>query len=279
MNGVFLIDKPAGLTSFDVIARLRKILNEKRIGHTGTLDPNATGLLMILVGQSTKLVPFLSYQTKTYEATLKLGLKTKTGDIWGEVIETCPIPTLDESRITDVLKSFLGETKQVPPMVSALSVNGKRLYEYARENQVVDRQARTIQIHSLEGKRINDTIEFTVQCSSGTYVRTLCEDIAAQLGSCGTMSSLRRTRIDSLGIEDAVNLESFKIENVHWLNPVGLINYPEYVVEDKPLIIQGKALEIPFQGDRLKITYQSQLIAIYEWKVETQNYRSVRGLW
>lgn len=279
MNGVFLLNKPAGLTSFDVIARLRKILNEKRIGHTGTLDPNATGLLMILVGNSTKLVPFLSYQTKTYEATLKLGLKTKTGDIWGEVIETCPIPKLTQSTVKNVLKDFMGESIQIPPMVSALSVNGKRLYEYARENLVIDREGRLIHIYSIDGELDHDSVHYTVQCSSGTYVRTLCEDIAQHLKTCGTMSSLRRTYIDHLSIKDAIELESFKIEDILWLDPIELIPYPEYPVEDETPIVQGKALHAPFSGDRLKITHQSKLIAIYEWKVETQNYRSVRGLW
>ena len=279
MNGVFLIDKPPGMTSFDVIARLRKLLNEKRIGHTGTLDPNATGLLMILVGQSTKLVPFLSYQSKTYKATLKLGIKTNTGDIWGDVIKTCLVPTMNPEELKSVLTSFTGEIEQIPPMVSALSVNGKRLYEYARENINIERKPRPVTIYDLQGTCKDDTIELSVTCSSGTYIRTLCEDIAEALHSCGTMTSLRRISIDHLSIDQAQSLDSLSPDQITWLNPMELITYPEFKVDDPLPIFQGKALVASYQGDRLKIIHQNSLLAIYEWKSETHSYRSVRGLW
>lgn len=183
MDGVLVINKPKGFTSHDVVNVARKTLNTRKIGHTGTLDPNATGVLPILVGTATKISKYLIEHNKTYVATIKLGEKTDTGDIEGNIIgqdENCP--NFSYKEIEGVLKTFLGKQKQIPPIYSAIKINGKKAYEYARSGQVLELEARDIEIYKIELINAQEKeITFEVSCSKGTYIRTLCEDIAKKL--------------------------------------------------------------------------------------------------
>lgn len=183
MDGVLIINKPKGFTSHDVVNVLRKALNTKKIGHTGTLDPNATGVLPILVGTATKISKYLIEHDKTYIATIKLGEKTDTGDIEGNIIEKdLNLQNISSEQVEKVLKIFIGKQKQIPPLYSAIKVNGKKAYEYARQGQKLELEARDIEIYNIELiKLVDKEITFEVSCSKGTYIRTLCEDIAEKL--------------------------------------------------------------------------------------------------
>lgn len=209
MNGILLIDKPAGWTSMDVCARLRGALHEKRVGHSGTLDPMATGLLVVFVGRATRAVQFAEAQRKTYEALLRPGLVTDTQDVTGAVLET-HLPLVTDAQVAAVLPRFRGEIMQVPPMYSALKVNGQKLYALARKGREVERQPRPVTIWALEqtGYADNGDIALHIECSKGTYVRTLCHDIGRALGCGGAMSALRRTRCGDFDIADACTLDA-----------------------------------------------------------------------
>lgn len=201
--GVLVIDKQAGMTSHDVVNRVRRLYGTRRVGHTGTLDPMATGVLTVLIGRAAKAAEYLVCDEKTYLATLRLGLTTDTEDTTGQILtRTESIP--DEAALRDVLPRFRGEILQVPPMYSALKVGGEKLYDMARRGEVIERQARPITIHQLEAERLNDTdYALTVTCSAGTYIRTLCADIGAALGCGGAMASLRRIRAGGFSLEQA----------------------------------------------------------------------------
>lgn len=186
MNGVIVINKPKGYTSHDIVNVVRKKLNTKKVGHTGTLDPDATGVLPILIGTATKISKYLVEHKKTYIATVKLGYKTETADASGKVIkEDKHFQKIDKKSIENVLNAFLGKQEQIPPMYSAIKVGGKKLYEYAREGKKVEVKPREIEIYdiSLEEYNNNDEISFKVNCSKGTYIRTLCESVAEKLGT------------------------------------------------------------------------------------------------
>ena len=208
MNGIVIIDKPAGWTSQDVTARLRRVFNTRRIGHGGTLDPMATGVLPVFVDRATRGVEFFEHAEKTYEATLRLGLTTDTEDTTGTVLEEKKV-SVTEADLLDVLPHFRGEIMQIPPMYSALKVNGKKLYELARAGKEIQRQPRPITIHTLELLEFGgNTARLRVRCSKGTYIRTLCKDIGAALGCGGCMAALRRVQAGEYTIEDAVPLET-----------------------------------------------------------------------
>ena len=207
MNGILLIDKPSGWTSSDVVAKLRGILHERRIGHSGTLDPMATGLLVVFVGRATRAVEFAESQEKSYTAGLRLGLDTDTQDITGSALGGTPRPVSPE-ELEAVLPRFRGEIAQIPPMYSAIKVKGRKLYEIARRGGEVERAPRRITIHELRlaGEENGDWL-LDIRCSKGTYVRTLCHDIGAALGCGGCMSALRRTRAGNFRLEEAHTLE------------------------------------------------------------------------
>ena len=193
MDGVLNIRKEKGYTSFDVVAKLRGILHMKKIGHTGTLDPEAEGVLPVVLGKATKLVDLLTEKQKTYEALLHLGLETDTQDMTGTVLEEKPVEVTEE-EVRTVIRSFLGEQQQIPPMYSALKVDGKKLYELAREGKIVERKPRAVQFYEIEIKKIElPYVRFSVTCSKGTYIRTLCHDIGQKLGCGGCMEELLRT--------------------------------------------------------------------------------------
>ena len=207
MNGIVIVDKPQDWTSQDVTARLRRVFNTRRIGHGGTLDPMATGVLPVFVGRATRGVEFFEHARKTYETVLRLGLTTDTEDITGTVLTESPVSVTRE-QVENVLESFRGEILQVPPMYSALKVNGQKLCDLARKGKVVERQPRPVTIHELTLlEQGENTLRLRVCCSKGTYIRTLCKDIGEALGCGGCMQSLRRTSAGEYTIEEAVPLQ------------------------------------------------------------------------
>ena len=206
-SGVINIYKEAGYTSHDVVAKLRGILKQKKIGHTGTLDPQAQGVLPVCLGKGTKLCDLLADHDKEYEAVLRLGITTDTQDMEGNVLQESSVQVSEEEIRTCIL-SFQGEQMQVPPMYSALKVNGKKLYELAREGKVVERKARPVTFHKIEVLWMElPKVKIRVQCSKGTYIRTLCNDIGEKLGCGGCMEELLRTRVERFALEDAVKLD------------------------------------------------------------------------
>ena len=207
-NGILVIDKPAGWTSHDVVAKLRGILHVKRIGHAGTLDPMATGVLPVFVGRATRAVEFAAEREKEYIAGLRLGVVTDTQDCTGTTLETHPVE-VTRDQVEAILDRFRGDLQQIPPMYSAVKKNGRKLYELARRGVEVERQPRPVTIHQLELLDQVSPTDYTLRvlCSKGTYVRTLCHDMGQALGCGGTLFSLRRTRSAGFTLEDAVTLE------------------------------------------------------------------------
>lgn len=215
INGIINVYKEQGYTSHDVVAKLRRILNQKKIGHTGTLDPDATGVLPVCLGNATKLCDMLTDKNKTYEAVLLLGKTTDTQDITGTVLSERAV-TVSREEIERAILSFVGEYDQLPPMYSAIKVNGKRLYDLARQGLEVKRETRKVCIHSIKILEIREEykeVRFIVECSKGTYIRTLCQDIGEKLQCGGCMKSLIRTKVGTFLIEDSLTLS--QIEDMH----------------------------------------------------------------
>ena len=207
MNGIVIVDKPQGWTSQDVTARLRRVFNTRRIGHGGTLDPMATGVLPVFVGRATRGVEFFEHAEKTYETTLRLGLTTDTEDTTGTVLETRDVH-ISETEMSEILSQFRGKIMQVPPMYSALKINGQKLVDLARKGKTVERQPREIEIIELELLEFaGSTARLRVRCSKGTYIRTLCKDIGEALGCGGCMAELRRVQAGEYTAEEAVPLQ------------------------------------------------------------------------
>ncbi len=230
-NGIILVDKPADWTSHDVVAKLRGILHERRVGHSGTLDPMATGLLAVFVGRATRAVQFAESHNKRYVASLRCGYSTDTQDTSGRVTAQTGIrPT--EAELTDVLSEFTGEISQIPPMYSAIKVSGKKLYELARKGETVERKPRTVNISelSLVG-RDGDDFVLSVSCSKGTYIRTLCNDIGERLGCLACMSALRRTNAGPFDVRDAHTLSEIAEDPERYIIPVDSL-FSEYPAID-----------------------------------------------
>ena len=281
MDGILYINKPKDWTSFDVVAKLRRVLHTKSIGHTGTLDPQATGVLVLLVGKATKILPYLEKSRKEYIAEIEFGKKTDTGDIWGNVIETGEVKDVDETTLKETLNSFLGASMQKPPMVSAIKKDGKKLYEYARAGIEIEVEKRPIEIFEIELLNLNP-VRFRVVCSAGTYVRSLCEDIAERLGMIGTMSSLVRTKVENITLDECVNLLDVTEETeLHEVEKVlsGVMNL--YEISDAMLVHakNGKKLFIDRDEELLCLTHQHKAMAIVYKDHEENVYRIKRGLW
>ena len=266
MNGILIIDKEKGKTSFDVIREIRKKYNIKKVGHIGTLDPMATGVLPVLLGDATKLSDYLMNHDKEYVAELELGIKTDTGDIEGNVIEKKELKKFKKEDIESVLNSFIGKSSQIPPMYSAIKLNGKKLYELAREGKTIQRQPRTINIYDIELLNIeNDetgntkTIKYKVKCSKGTYIRVLCEDIAKKLGTCGYMKNLRRTKVGNFTLQDKDKILS--IEDV-------LKELPNYYLKEGEYkkIINGIGINVKYSDGIIKIYNGEEFLGIGEVK-------------
>ena len=230
MDGIVIVDKPQDWTSQDVTARLRRVFNTRRIGHGGTLDPMATGVLPVFVGRATRGVEFFEHAEKTYETVLRLGLTTDTEDITGTMLTEAPVSVIDE-QVEAALAAFRGQIMQIPPMYSALKVNGQKLCDLARKGKTVERQPRPITIHELELlERGENTLRLRVRCSKGTYIRTLCKDIGEALGCGGCMESLRRVSAGEYTIAEAVPLQELldTVEPETYLRGVDTMfrNYP-----------------------------------------------------
>ena len=237
MNGIVIVDKPTDWTSQDVTARLRRVFNTRRIGHGGTLDPMATGVLPVFVGRATRGVEFFEHAEKTYEATIRLGLTTDTEDIWGNTLEEKEVH-ISETEFSDTLQRFRGKIKQIPPMYSALKVNGQKLCDLARKGKEVERQPREIEVFELTCLEFaGDTAKLRVRCSKGTYIRTLCKDIGEALGCGGCMAALRRVTAGEYTIAEAVPLQELldTQEPEKYLRGVDTMfrNYPAVTLTEK----------------------------------------------
>ncbi|MCM1088062.1 MAG: tRNA pseudouridine(55) synthase TruB [Muribaculaceae bacterium] len=244
-HGIINIYKEAGYTSHDVVAKLRGILGQKKIGHTGTLDPDAVGVLPVCLGNGCRLCDMLNDNSKEYKAKLRLGVTTDTQDMSGTVLMQKEV-FVTEKEVADTAYTFLGSYEQVPPMYSALKVNGKKLYELAREGKVIERKARTVQIEALDILQMElPLVELRVVCSKGTYIRTLCNDIGEKLGCGGAMESLLRSRVGSFRVEDALLLS-----DVEKLSKEGSL---------QDFIIPVEKMFSDLAENRVKGTYQKQL--------------------
>ena len=262
------MNKPKGCTSHDIVYKIKKITKEK-VGHTGTLDPMAQGVLPILIGKATQCSKYLINHNKTYNVELKLGIKTDTADIEGKIIKQEDVEEefLEEDNIKKALESMKGKQEQIPPKYSAIKVNGKKLYEYARKGQEVEIEPRKIEIYSIELLKINKedkTIEFNVSCSKGTYIRSLCEDVAKKIGTIGYMSKLIRLEVGEFSIENSITVE--EIENSN--NPENkikenLITIEQKFNKSKDIALNKKQLEQFLNGVKILQAKEDGLYKIY----------------
>lgn len=277
INGIINIYKEKGYTSHDVVAKLRGIVSQKKIGHTGTLDPDAVGVLPVCLGKGTKLCDMLTDKDKVYEAVLLLGITTDTEDTSGTILEQKPV-TISEDQVREIVQGFVGEYDQIPPMYSALKVNGKKLYELARAGQVVERSPRKVLIHAIEIVKIElPRVTMRIHCSKGTYIRSLCRDIGQAAGCGGCMEELTRTRVGIFSIEDSYTLDQIielrdtrqlshaihKIENM-------FLQYESVTVSHKfdKLIYNGNKFGINHTINAM-IPADGQLVRVYD---EDQNF-------
>ena len=267
MNGMLIINKEKDMTSRDVVNIVSKKFNTKKVGHTGTLDPIASGVLLVLVGNYTKLVDIITAKDKEYIAEMKLGVLTDTLDITGNILDKKDFNVTKE-EIVNVLNSFLGDSIQEVPIYSAIKVNGKKLYEYARNNESVELPKRNITIYDIELLDfLDDTIKFRVKVSKGTYIRSLIRDIALKLNTYGTMVSLKRTKQGEFDIEDAITLDDLKNDNYKLLKYSDILkNYEVYELDDEEYfkVKNGQKMPVNFKNSEVIYTYQGKYVAIYE---------------
>jgi tRNA pseudouridine55 synthase len=273
LNGAVNVDKPAGITSHDVVYRIRKLASQKRVGHAGTLDPDATGVLLVCLGHATRLSDLLADQGKEYEAVLRLGVSTSTEDASGDVITTVDPSEVSETELLRVLLQFVGEIQQVPPMVSAVHHEGKRLYDLARQGVVVDRAARPVHIDSIDllsfkpGEYCSALLR--VSCGKGTYIRTLCADIGATLGVGGHMAALRRTAVGRFGVREAVTLDTLARDGVarYLVSPSAAVSFLDVVelsAEQKADVLNGKVVRCEDReaGQLVRLVYGEELVGL-----------------
>lgn len=277
MNGLLIINKPKGMTSHDVVNIVRKTLHTKKVGHAGTLDPDATGVLVVCVNKATKALQFLTAEHKQYIATLSLGSATDTYDASGTVLEEKPFTGYAD--LEDVLQSFIGESMQKPPMYSAIKIHGKKLYEYARAGEHIDVPARPIAIQDIQLlKEENNEITFQVDCSKGTYIRSLCVDIAKKLGYPGHMKDLIRTRSGDFTIDQAITLEDLAAGR-YTIMPLeeAFASMDRLILEDESIALNGKKIHQNIDHQVAVYNQEGQLLAIYGPDGKGQ-LKSLRGL-
>lgn len=295
IDGVIPILKPAGMTSHDVVAKLRRIIGTKRIGHTGTLDPEVTGVLPICIGKATRLSEYIMEQPKIYQGQLTLGKSTTTQDFTGQVIEEKKVKRITESDVQQVFQTFIGEIEQIPPMYSSVKIGGKKLYELARQGKEVDRKPRKVTIYELKIRQIDlstefPTIDFQVKCSKGTYVRTLCVDIGIKLGYPAHMSKLVREKSGSFTIEQSFTLE--QVENYADLDQLDKIivsmasslpQYPSIILSENEIIYKvfnGQQIKvsslIAYDGLVKVLNQKNDLVAIYQKKSQVLEAKPVK---
>ncbi len=298
INGVINVYKEPGFTSHDVVAKLRGILKQKKIGHMGTLDPNAVGVLPVCLGKATKLCDILSEKDKTYNATLLLGLDTDTQDTSGEVIskaDTDSIMELSEDKVFENIKSYIGDYDQIPPMFSAIKIGGEKLYNLARRGEVIERPARHCRIIDITVTKMElPRVDLHVTCSKGTYIRTLCHDIGKDLGVGGCMEKLVRTKVERFSVEDSITLkqiEEFRDNNTlgDYITPVDemLGNYSKCMVSKgaEKLVYNGNIftsgntfLKMNHEDGQIVRVYTSEgeFIGLYKFNSEKQIYKPVK---
>ena len=280
IDGVVLVNKPIGITSFAAVKKVSKQLHAKKVGHCGTLDPFASGLLIVTINNATKIARFIESQNKEYIATLVLGIRTDTGDNTGKVIKRLKPPKFEVLQLNDVIKSFIGKQTQIPPMHSAIKVNGQKLYELARKGKTIDRQPRPIEIYDIKLlKYRGNTLTFKVNCTKGTYIRTLAEDLATRLGCVGHLKNLERTAIGDFLLTDAKNID--KLTVLDDIIPISqaLKSMSKHIVskDELSLVNNGAALVIDQDEEYvLVINQQSKPLAIYQ--KDGDLYRCLRGL-
>ncbi len=280
MAEVLYVNKPSGISSFDVCFKLRKVLHTKKIGHTGTLDPNATGVMIVLFDKSTKANQFLVTDLKEYETRVLLGKETDTLDIDGNVLGEYKYEVPDENTLREALNAFKGRSVQEVPITSAVSVDGKRLYQYQKEEKKVELPKREIEVFSIELLNIyEDGFSFLSRVSSGTYIRALVRDILSSLNLHGTVLSLKRTAVDDVRIEDCDELDDILEGNYHLHDLYDLLSKRYEVFEDfdEKDVLNGKKLLIESDQPRLLMAKNHEALAIYE--KDGDLYRSLRGLW
>ncbi|MDD8048931.1 MAG: tRNA pseudouridine(55) synthase TruB [Thomasclavelia sp.] len=278
-DGILLINKEKGLTSHDVVSKLRRILNTKKIGHCGTLDPDATGLLVCCIGKATKVVQFLTTNEKRYQATLVLGKATDTFDASGNITKEKEYQGITQDLNT-TLQSFVGKQIQTPPIYSAIKVNGKKLYEYARNNETVKIEPREIEIYSITLlSHKENKIVFDVHCSKGTYIRSLCVDIASKLGYPGHMKSLLRETSGPFSLKDAYTLDQIEDGDFQMRTiDEALKEFDKLIVDDENIVFHGKKIPSNKQGKVAICNKEGHILAIYE-SDGTGFLKNVRGLW
>jgi tRNA pseudouridine synthase B len=261
MDGIIVINKEKGYTSHDVVAKLKKKLNISKVGHTGTLDPNATGVLPILIGKGTKFSKYLINHDKTYEVELELGTKTETADIEGKIVEEKDVDEEYVKRnLLQVLKSFEGKQEQHPPIYSAIKKNGKKLYEYARAGEKVEIEARQIEIYTIELLEYEEkNVRFTVSCSKGTYIRSLCEDIANKLNTVGYMKNLKRLQVGNFNIENAICIDNLNLENIDKY----VYTLEDMLKENNSIKLNEYKLKLFLNGVKLSVNNLDGIYKIY----------------
>ena len=267
-SGIIIVNKPKDYTSRDIVNKLTKILNTKKIGHTGTLDPIATGVLVCTIGECTKLCDLLTSKYKEYIATIKLGISTDTLDITGKVIEKSDIPKIEKKEIITVLNSFIGKSIQTTPIYSAVKVNGKKLYEYAREGKSIELPKREIEVTSIELiSHSKDEITFKTTVSKGTYIRALISDICKKLNTIGTMSELIRTKQGKFTIEQSYSLNEIEDNNYKLISKEEVLKEFETITIDENLykkVINGSIITKIFKDDLACLQYKDRIVAIYQ---------------
>lgn len=268
IHGVINIHKEKGYTSHDVVAKLRGIVGQKKIGHTGTLDPDATGVLPVCLGKATKLCDMLTDKNKTYETVMLLGKVTDTQDISGAILNESPMDRLDEETVKETIQSFVGEYMQVPPMYSALKVNGKKLYELAREGVEIERKARPVTILGIEIKEMNlPRVRMEVSCSKGTYIRTLCHDIGEKLGCGACMEELVRTKVSRFELADSMTLsqvqelkENGKLEEI-------LVPIDEMFSDYEAITLKEEFMSFVYNGNTFLPKHVKQYVELADGKL------------
>lgn len=281
-DGILLINKEAGLTSRNIDNKIGHFYGTKKVGHLGTLDPFATGLLVIGINKGTKFLQYLDDSRKTYIAELKLGSKTSTGDLDGEIIEEKEVPSLSEKQILDIFETFLGDSEQIPPMHSAIKIDGEPLYKKAHKGIEIERKPRKIHVFGLDLVSYKDgTLTFTADVSRGTYIRVLGEDIAKKLGTIGHLVSLKRTILGPFKVEDAISINDLKEDSI--IDPSKyLTSFQSFEItdeEDVTSVYDGVMVYVGEDlGERIVMTYKGKALAIYKKVQDTLTYKAERGL-
>lgn len=265
MDGIVLINKEAGITSFGVVSKVRKIFNTKKVGHCGTLDPEATGVLPVMIGQATKLSKYLIEHDKEYVATVKFGVKTDSADGMGNVVQEdgFSLNSAYENFYREAFSNLVGKQKQVPPMYSAIKINGKKLYEYARAGIEIEREARDIEVYSINIENIDfesNEVIFRTRCSKGTYIRTLCESLAESIGTIGYMKNLTRTQVDNFKIEDSVRLS--ELENMDDKESK-IISIDKLFENVKKVVLNDRKMELFLNGVKLTTDLENGVYRVY----------------